>query len=652
MFEAITRARRIVLVALSLAAGAAAAGAQTAQGWLGSPTPQTLPGTRLASPSTTSATFSAGMSKDGNRSYVGSAATTDTIAISAQIRPEAAHVGQPGQLYLVVMTAPGQFIMRNASGAFVPWNGEVGTLVPAAQVPALPGVQVLDIFSGVLGVPGEFQIFVGYAAADRVLHYSSAPLTVRLIIDSDKDGVADADDLHPLNPARTMAIAPVFPRSNGIFQFPDYPSTRQLKWVLEQLAPGATTPSAGDITARFTGSALAATPVAQVQSLLQTARTAHPGSIVIDPISVSPTLFRGLIGIAGNPGSGRYLSLGVKVASGLIDSFSLSNYPLNANMTTPENQTLTMTQAFDKLAALAAGTSLLVARIEDDRCVPVKAHEATTLRSTGSIFKTWVLGALGQALNEGVISPTARLPLVATEVVRNSVLGSEPLGTVLPLADMASAMMGISDNTATDHVHELVGRSRVEAIVRAFNHSAPERLTPFLSINEMFNLFSGVSAAQARAYRDGSEEFQRQFLDSVLAPLGPVTGSLDNYQDTFFSAAWMASPMDVCAAMAGLRQFNDRSPGLQMVDQAFSAEVVFPFVRNRWDRVWFKGGSLANTTGLKVLTYAWMLESDSRGAWVAVSMHNDLGYTQDLSKLGIDWTMARVLQLIADGTFN
>jgi hypothetical protein len=236
--------------------------------------------------------------------------------------------------------------------------------------------------------------------------------------------------------------------------------------------------------------------------------------------------------------------------------------------------------------------------------------------------------------------------------VRNSVLGSEPLGTVLPLADMASAMMGISDNTATDHVHELVGRSRVEAIVRAFNHSAPERLTPFLSINEMFNLFSGVSAAQARAYRDGSEEFQRQFLDSVLAPLGPVTGSLDNYQDTFFSAAWMASPMDVCAAMAGLRQFNDRSPGLQMVDQAFSAEVVFPFVRNRWDRVWFKGGSLANTTGLKVLTYAWMLESDSRGAWVAVSMHNDLGYTQDLSKLGIDWTMARVLQLIADGTFN
>ena len=37
---------------------------------------------------------------------------------------------------------------------------------------------------------------------------------------------------------------------------------------------------------------------------------------------------------------------------------------------------------------------------------------------------------------------------------------------------------------------------------------------------------------------------------------------------------------------------------------------------------------------------------------VWVSMHNDLGYTQDLSQLGIDWTMARILQVIGDGTFN
>lgn len=637
--------RCLLLVVLNLISQAALA-------QVGSPTLQSLPATRLATPATSTAGFAAGMSKDGNKTYVGTAATIDSIAISAQIRPEAGHVGQPGNLYLVVMTGPGQFIMRNQAGAFVPWNGDVATLTPTSTVAALAGLQTLDIFTGVLGIAGEFNIFLGYSGADRVLHYTPSPLTVRLIVDSDKDGTPDSSDLYPLDPARTQAIVPAFPKVNGAFQLPDYPSTRQLKWVLEQLALGATTPSVDAITSRFTANGLATTPASQVQTLLQTARTAHPNSIVVEPITVTPTLFRGLIGIAGNPGSGRYLSLNVKYASGLIDGFSLTNYPLNAFLTTVENQTLTMTQAFDKLAAITPTTSLLVARIQDNRCVPIKELNATTLRSTGSIFKTWVLGALGQAINDGVISLTARIPLVASEVVRGSTLGAEPLGTVFPLADMAAAMMGISDNTATDHVHELVGRARIEAIVRQFNHSAPERLTPFLSINEMFNLFSSVTPAQAIAYRDGTEEFQRNFLDTVLVPLGPVSGFGNNFQSTFFSAAWMASPMDICAAMAAMRQFNDRSPGFQIIDQAFSAEAVVPFVRNRWERVWFKGGSLENSTGPKVLTYAWMLESDARGAYVAVSMHSDLTFTMDLGKMGIDWTMARILQLIGDGTFN
>lgn len=618
----------------------------------GSSTLQSLPSARLASPATSGASFSAGMSKDGNKTYTGSAATTDTIAISAQIRPEAGHVGQAGNLYLVVMTGPGQFIMRNQGGAFVPWNGDPATLVPTSAVASLSSQQALDVFSGVLGIAGDFSIFLGYSAADRVLHYTPGPLNVKLIVDSDKDGVADDSDLYPLNPARTMAIVPAFPKLGGAFQLPDYPSTRQLKWILEQLALGATTPTSDAITARFNANALATTPVSEIQSLMQTVRTSHPGSIVVEPVTVTPTYVRALIGIANNPGSGRMLNLTVKYATGLIDSFSLSTYFLNAFWTNAENRTLTMAQSFDKLAAITPGTSLLVARIQDNQCVPIRAHNATTLRSTGSIFKIWVLGALGQALNDGAISPTVTMPLVTAEMVRNSVLASEPAGTVLPLADMATAMMGISDNTATDHVHELVGRARLEAIVRQFNHSAPERLTPFLSVNEMFNLFTRVTPAQAVAYRDGTEDFQRNFLNTVLAPLGPVSGGGDNYASTFFSAAWMASPMDVCAAMAALRQFNDRSPGFKMIDQAFSSEAATVFLRNRWERVWYKGGSLGNAAGQKVLTHSWLLESDSRGAYVVVSMHNDASFTLDLSTFGIASTLARVVQLVSDNTFD
>ena len=619
----------------------------------GAPSLQVLPSARLANPASSGAVFSAGMSRDGLRTFVPRAATTEPVSIVGRVQPETAQIGQPGQLYLVIMVAPGQFLMRNTQGAFLPWNGDPAALVPARSLPALAGQETLDVFTGVLGVEGEFQIFLGYSASDRVLHFTPTPLTIQLIVDSDRDGVADASDLFPADPARTMAIAPAFPKVNGVFQLPEYAATRQLQWLLQQFAAGAPTPTADVITARFNANALSTQSVAEIQALIQTVRTTHPGSVLIEPITVTPTLVRGLIGIPGNPGSGRFITLRAKVGTGMIDGLSLSTYFLNAFWTTAENRTLTMTQALDRLAGLMPDTSLLVARIQGEQCIPLRSHNATVARSMGSVFKTWVLGGLGQAINEGVLSAGQPVPLVASEMVRSSVLAAEPVGTVMTLGDLGVAMMGISDNTATDHVHERVGRSRLEAIVRQFGHAQPERLTPFLSVNEQFNLFTAVNATQALAYRDGSESFQRDFLNTVLAPLPPNTGfGNDNYRTMFFTGAWSASPLDVCAAFASLRQFNDRSPGFQVIDRAFSSESATVFLRSRWERVWYKGGSLAAGTGTRVLAHAYMMESDARGAYVVVSMHNDASFTLDLRTQGIESTLTRVLQLVSDGTFD
>jgi hypothetical protein len=445
-----------------------------------------------------------------------------------------------------------------------------------------------------------------------------------------------------------MAIAPAFPKVNGVFQFPDYPSTRHVSWILAQLAPNATT-SLADINARFSAELLSKTPATEIQALLQTVRAASPDAVVIDPIAVTPTGFRALIGNASKPGSGRQLLFSVQYATGLITSFSADAYALNAFVTTVENRTLTLAQSVEKLANISKdGSSVLVARIQNNKCEPIVEHKSTVMRSTGSIFKEWVLGGLGQAINDGVVSPTLQMPLVASEVIRGSPLSSEPLGTMFPLVDMAALMIGISENSATDHVHEVVGRARLEAILTQFNHSKPELMTPFLSTNEQFNLFTRVSLADALAYRDGTEQYQRNYLNNVLVPFGPATGSQLNTA-MFIDGAWQASAMDVCAAMAGMRQLNDRSPGFKVIDQAFSTAIVFPFVRNRWERVWFKAGGLGSAEAQNVLTYSWMLESDSKGTFVVVSMHNDLSL--DFRKIPIDMTLARILQLIGEGTF-
>ena len=42
-------------------------------------------------------------------------------------------------------------------------------------------------------------------------------------------------------------------------------------------------------------------------------------------------------------------------------------------------------------------------------------------------------------------------------------------------------MIAISDNTATDHLIDLVGRDRVEAALTVFGHSDPAMTVPFLT---------------------------------------------------------------------------------------------------------------------------------------------------------------------------
>ncbi len=461
--------------------------------------------------------------------------------------------------------------------------------------------------------------------------------------DDDNDSVPDVTDAFPLNPARSTAIQPAFPKVAGIYQLPDYPSTDQLAWVLAQLA--ATQTTLADINAHFTPQALTATSAAQWQSLFQTMRTRAPNALVVDLVAATPVSVTALIGTPGSNATGIYFSLTTTYGTGLINSLSANNFALNGSLQYAADSSLTLAQAADKFQTLAPQNSLLVAEIVDNQCVAIEQRSGTTARGTGSIFKHWVLGALGQAIEEGDIDPSTAVPLVAAErVMAGTVLGAEPTGASIPLRDMATMMMGNSDNTSTDHLHELVGRTRVEAMLTQFHHASPELMTPFLSVNEQFHLLIGVPLVEAQGYVDGTEAHQRNYLETMLAPRGPWTGTGPSNLSLWLPVSWRASPMDVCNAFAGLRQFNDQSAAFQLVDRALSSQAAQPFVRDEWERVWYKGGSLESGAGYVVLTHSWMIESDARGAFVVVAMANNPAVGVD--QFQVQSVTSRVLQLV------
>jgi len=201
-------------------------------------------------------------------------------------------------------------------------------------------------------------------------------------------------------------------------------------------------------------------------------------------------------------------------------------------------------------------------------------------------------------------------------------LSVAPLGTLFSVSDLANMMMGISDNSATDHLHDLLGRTKAEQILSQFNHNHADLMTPFLSTNENFHLYWSLPEAQALTYVNGTEQEQRDFLTNVIEPLGPVTAFPFANNSVLIDGTWQASPMDVCGAIAGLRQFNDTTESFELVDQAYSANTGIWGQRQRWERVWFKGGSLSDGQGLVTLTLGWLVESDDRGAFVVVGMAN------------------------------
>jgi hypothetical protein len=311
----------------------------------------------------------------------------------------------------------------------------------------------------------------------------------------------------------------------------------------------------------------------------------------------------------------------------------------------PEDQGLDLAQAVAKFHTLSGTPALLVGLIGlDGQCSAVATDAAGELRATASIFKVWVLGGVARTVAQGLLAPDDLIPLIASELAPGGTINSEPPGTPFPVADLATLMMGISDNTATDLLHQLLGRETIAPIVQA-TVAAPNLLLPFLGISEQFHVFRSFPLTEAQSYVNGDQAFKNQFLQERIVPLGPNNGGAYFHTGLLTSGTWRASPVDICQAFAWLRRLPQGSEAIQTIDAAFGAGVAQPDVRARWDRVWYKGGSLASGAGFHVLTHAWMLENAGEDPYVVVAMSNsDAG---NIDQFNVQSVTGRLLELVS-----
>jgi beta-lactamase class A len=230
-------------------------------------------------------------------------------------------------------------------------------------------------------------------------------------------------------------------------------------------------------------------------------------------------------------------------------------------------QAANMEEALSKIDSLPGNTAYLVRK--GDRVLA--ARNADEALPVGSAFKLAVLTAVRSAVDAGRLNWNETFELKdAWKSLPTGILQDWPAGTPLTLQTLATLMISISDNTATDALIDIVGRSAVEEY-------APESL-PFLTTSEAFKLKNPENSDLLGRYRSASPARKRRILSELenrplpapsLFSSGPVAQDIE----------WFLSVRDLCNLVEGVHDL-----GLLTIN---------PGVANpeNWRRIAYKGGS-------------------------------------------------------------
>jgi hypothetical protein len=266
-------------------------------------------------------------------------------------------------------------------------------------------------------------------------------------------------------------------------------------------------------------------------------------------------------------------------ARGRIDSLSFAP-PLDDP---PE----TLAQVAELVDGYGPTSAFLAAEVDETGvCRPIAAVRADLVLPLGSVFKLYVLGAVAIAVDEGTVTwdqpVTIRDEL---DSLPSGITQDEPAGSTLSVEELARRMIAISDNTATDHLIDLVGRPNVEAALEDFGHSDPAITMPFLTTRELFALRSSLELR--RRYIDSDVDGRRALLDSEITgrPQRLVGWTEPRAVTTI---EWFATPTDICRALVALDDIAD-DPDLAPVGEIMTANED-QFTTDRLTRVSYKPG--------------------------------------------------------------
>lgn len=296
-----------------------------------------------------------------------------------------------------------------------------------------------------------------------------------------------------------------------------------------------------------------------------------------------------------------------------------------------------LAKLLDDIKALPGKTTFAIAELGDGPPRWIFEHNRTSQMAVGSAYKLYILGELARQIAAGehrwdevtTLGP-ASLPSGITQ--------RWPKASPATLHSLATLMISLSDNTATDTLLDVAGRDKVGTYLRASGHADPDRTLPILKTAEAFSLKMPGNAALRERWAKGDQAQRTTLLKDAAADLVieridfAKLGSMPLHIDT---VEWFASPEDIVGVFDRLR----KTAGPEALAIMGVSPGVDALTAARFDYVGFKGGSEAGVISLNYLL------RDKRGRWFAVTgAWNNV--SKDIDSPRFNGLMVRALALV------
>ena len=251
----------------------------------------------------------------------------------------------------------------------------------------------------------------------------------------------------------------------------------------------------------------------------------------------------------------------------------------------------------------------LASLLLDSRGQPIEYVELGETRpfALGSTFKIWVLAELAREITAGKRSWDDEMTIRDEwKSLPSGTMQTLAPGTKVTLHEMASKMIAISDNTATDHLIHLLGRGRIEDHLAEYGSTDVEINRPLLTTRDLFLFKSlrieqrglvfedGKLGAVAETWAAGSEDEQAQWLEDLEAVGAELSndafqktamayGIQTGFTPSHIAIEWFAKPRDT----------------VELLRRAFTGELVDEATSEAFLEIYGHGQPMCQSPGIR-----------------------------------------------------